>query len=530
VPQGQDNRGEYDRGDLREWYVIGPLGLGQGITLAAQPPCRAQGSGALAVELAVRGSLSAALVGEEARIELRDSTGREAFTYGDLFARDARGQLLPTTMAVKGKLVMLRVDDTGAAYPLEIHALLSTRQGKLVASDSADYDRFGASVAVSAGTALIGASRNDEHGTDAGAAYVLVRGDTGFSQQAKLAASDGAANDNFGVSVAVAKDTALVGSMFHDGPRSDVGAAYVFVRSGTLWTQEAKLLAADGASDDQLGISAALSGNTALVGTINHSARGHHAGAVYVFVRDGTRWTQEAKLTAADGEAEDQFGISVAISGDTAVVGAYGDDDLGSGSGSAYVFVRSGTTWTQQAKLTAPDSAAGDQFGISVAVSRDTAVVGANLDDDHGPDSGSAYVFVRSGTTWTHQAKLTAPDGTAGDQFGVSVAVAGDQVLVGMPNDNDRGAGSGSAYVFVRSGATWTQTAKLWAIDGTSADLFGTAVALSETTALVGALGDDDLGSSSGSAYAYAPPLPRGAMSRKAPTGRAPTEIASPSR
>jgi hypothetical protein len=521
VPRAVDNRGAYDRGELVEWYVSGPLGLEQGFTLAAPPPCRAQGGGAVVVELAVRG-LSAELVAEGERIELRDRTTRGGITYSDLFARDAKERTVAATMTVKGTRMLLHIDDAGAVYPLQIASLLSTRQPKLLAADGAAYDRFGHAVAVSGDTAVVGADRNDEKGPDAGAAYVFVRSGTTWSQQAKLTAADGHANDYFGVAVAVSGDTALVGSMFNDDAKSDAGAAYVFVRSGTSWTQQAKLLAADAASSKQLGISVALSGDTALVGAVEDADHGKRSGAAYVFARGGTRWSQQAKLTAADGAAFDQFGISVAVSGNTALIGAAGDDEHGPGSGSAYVFARSGTSWSQEAKLTAADGAAADQFGVSVAVSGDTALVGANLADARGPDSGAAYVFARSGTSWSQEAKLTAGDGANGDTFGASVALLEDTALIGVPNDRHLGAASGSAYLFVRSGTSWSQQAKLTAADATSADLFGASVAFSDNTALVGAVCDGDLGSSSGSAYLYTPPPRRAtaAMPEKTSTER----------
>jgi hypothetical protein len=201
-------------------------------------------------------------------------------------------------------------------------------------------------------------------------------------------------------------------------------------------------------------------------------------GSAYVFTRSGSTWTQQAKLTASDAAAGDLFGDPVSVSGDTAVVGAYGNDDAGSWSGSAYVFTRSGGVWTQQAKLTASDAAADDWFGISVSVSGDTAVVGSDWDDDAGRNSGSAYVFKRNGSTWTQQAKLTASDAAEGDWFGVSVSVWGDTAVVGSSFDDDAGLYSGSAYVFdlalpaapvvssfsINSGATsttnWTVTLK----------------------------------------------------------------------
>ena len=198
----------------------------------------------------------------------------------------------------------------------------------------------------------------------------------------------------------------------------------------------------------------------------------------------------QTKIVDGDAAAVDCFGTSVSISGDTALVGAYQDDDAGSDTGSAYVFVRSGDTWTQQAKLTASDAAAGDFFGYSVSVSGDTAIIGALRDDDAGSGSGSAYVFVRSGTTWTQQQKLTASDAAGEDQFGISVSIDGDTALVGAYDDDDAGAMSGSAYVFVRSGDTWTQQQKLTASDAAAGDFFSYSVSVSGDTALVGATHD----------------------------------------
>ena len=196
--------------------------------------------------------------------------------------------------------------------------------------------------------------------------------------------------------------------------------------------------------DDRFGGSVAISGDTVVVGAPRDDDAGFDSGSVYVFVRSGTTWTEEAKLTASDAAAEDEFGVSVALSGDTALVGASGDDDAGSGSGSAYVFVRNGTSWSQQVKLTASDAAAEDGFGASVALSGDTALVGASGDDGTGVSSGSAYVFVRNGTSWIQQAKLTASDAAAIDYFGYSVALSGETALVGAPFND----GVGSAYAY----------------------------------------------------------------------------------
>jgi len=214
-------------------------------------------------------------------------------------------------------------------------------------------------------------------------------------------------------------------------------------------------------------------------------------------------WTQQQKLTASDAAANDWFGWPVSVSGDTVVVGAYRDDGVGTDSGSAYVFVRSGGVWTQQQKLTASDAAAQDQFGSDLSVSGDTAVVSARWDDGAGTDSGSAYVFVRSGGVWTQQQKLTASDAATNDWFGFAVSVSGNKAVVGAPLDDDAGSSSGSAYVFVRSGGVWTQQQKLTASDAAANDQFGQLVSLTGDTVAIGTPADDAAGPFSGSAYLF---------------------------
>ncbi|MFV1991644.1 MAG: FG-GAP repeat protein, partial [Acidimicrobiales bacterium] len=208
----------------------------------------------------------------------------------------------------------------------------------------------------------------------------------------------------------------------------------------------------------------------------------------------GTVTPEQAKLVASDAAKFDYFGASVSISGDTLVVGARIDGDAGPKSGSVYVFIRSGTTWTQQAKLTANDAVAGDQFGQSVAISGNTLVVGAHLADDKGSASGSAYVFVRSGSTWIQRAELSGSDTTANDRFGVDVAISGKTIVVGADGDDDAGSWSGSAYVFTRKGKNWSQQAKVKAKDAAAYDYFASSVAISGDSIVIGANRDDHAG------------------------------------
>jgi hypothetical protein len=240
--------------------------------------------------------------------------------------------------------------------------------------------------------------------------------------------------------------------------------------------------------------SVSVSGDTALVGAESDDVGANaNQGSAYVFVRNGMGWTEQAHLTASDGATNDSFG-SVSVSGDTAIVGApYDDFGANVDQGSAYVYARSGTTWAQQAHLTASDGAGGDELGLSVCVSGNSALVGAVFDDvGVNVDQGSAYVFVRSGTAWGQQAHLTANDGATMDVFGASVSVSGDTAIVGAPYD-DVGANvdQGSVYVYVRSAVTWAQQAHLTASDGAGVDHFGTSVSVSGDTAIVGAPYDD---------------------------------------
>jgi hypothetical protein len=401
--------------------------------------------------------------------------------------------------------------DQGSAYVFTLSAAAGTQQQKLTAADGAEGDGFGYSVAFSDDTVLVGAFRDDVgSNVDQGSAYVYVDIGGVWAQQAWLTAGDGAANDNFGVAVALSGDTALAGAHRDSvGPNSAQGSAYVYTRSGGVWTQQAILTADDGEAGDNFGVSVALFGDIALVGArLDDVGANADQGSAYVYARSGMVWTQQAKFTGGDGAAADSFGVPVALSGDTALVGAF-VDDVGANvdQGSAYVFTRSGTAWTQQIKLVTGDGAAWSYFGYSVALSGDTALVGVYADDvGTNVDQGSAYVFVRNGTAWTQQAKLTAEDGAANDNFGISVALSGDTLLIGADGDDVAGnVDQGSAYVFVRSGGVWTQKAHLIAGDGAAYDHFGVSVALSGDTALVGAY-FDTVGSNSrqGSAYVFA--------------------------
>jgi hypothetical protein len=394
----------------------------------------------------------------------------------------------------------------GAAYAFAVSGAL-VQQQIIIAADGAAGDQFGVAVAVSGNTAVIGAP-TDGIGANPqqGSVYVYVRNGASWSLQQKLTAGDGAANDIFGIAIALSGDTLVIGAAHDDtGATPNHGSVYVFVRNGAAWSQQQKLTAADAMTNDSFGSAIALSGNTLVAGA---SSDDSNKGSAYVFVRNGTLWSQQQKLVAADGAVQDSFGFSVGISGDTVVVGAYGDTiGANAGRGSAYVFVRNGATWSQQQKLTAGDGAAFDNFGLSVALDGDTLVSGAPLDNVGGNSGqGSAYVFVRNGATWSQQQKLTAADGTTSDFFGYSVALNGESIVVGAYLDDIISQDEGSAYLFVRSGATWEQRQQLKTPSGGSVDdHFGFAVAISGDTVVAGVFSDNLNGNADqGSAYIFA--------------------------
>ena len=376
---------------------------------------------------------------------------------------------------------------------------------------------FGNAVAISGDTMVVGASNYDttpNTGINIGRAYVFVRTNGTWTQQAQLQASDGASGDEFGYSVAISGETIVVGSWRSNAPTSNSGAAYVFTRSGTTWTQQQKITAGDGAADDEFGNSVAINGDTIAVGS--HSADqpsgNGHAGAVYIFNRSGTTWTQSQKLIPTGTVLFGDFlGESVAVSGDTLVAGASGDQEpTRTNRGTVYVYSRSGGTFTQQQKLVVPDTTPSTQLGSSVAIDGDTIASGALGDTPTPgqPNHGSVYVFARSGGGFGLPQKLNSSDSATSDYFGWSVAVRGDTIAVGARyDDTPIGTDAGSAYVFRRSGSTWTEHQKLTPTDAAQFDRFGVSAALSADGTLAVGASEKNLpagqGNGAGAAYVF---------------------------
>ena len=365
---------------------------------------------------------------------------------------------------------------------------LEYSQQKVYGFGGAALDRFGGAVAVWGDTALVGAPFDDDEGANSGSVHVYTRTAGRWYFRTKLTAADGAASAYFGCAVALSGDTALIGA---EGDAAGRGSAYIFTGSGTSWTEQAKLVPSAGEASDEFGHAVALDGGTALVGSWDEDEKG----AAYIFTGSGSSWTQRKRLVAADAEDNDYFGCSVALDAGTAIVGAAGCDG---GRGAAYVFTGSGESWSLRKRIVAADGAGGDWFGWTVALDSGTALIGAPHDDSY---AGSAYIYTGSASTWTFRKKLLPSATSISDEFGSAVSLSGGTALVGAPHDDPVAFDSGAAYVFTGSGSTWTERVKLLAPDGVAEDWFGRAVALSGGTALVAAPGDDDLGTSSGSGY-----------------------------
>jgi len=473
----------YRRGGLLEWYRNGPVGLEQGFTLASRP---AAGASPLILVLGLGGSLVAHRT--SSGVAFVSAGGVPVLRYDGLAATDASGRPLRTALALTAGRLLLRVWDGGARYPLRIDPFI--QQGvKLTGSDETGEAGFGDSVALSAdgSTALIGGDSDDEN---TGAAWVFTRSGSGWVQQgAKLTEPQGGL---FGASVALSADgdTALVGA---PNTNDVAGAAWVFTRSGSTWTQEGRRLTAKGEIDGAwFGASVALSadGDTALIGGPDDS---HGAGAAWVFARSGREWQQRGTALTAPGDDDlaGGFGTSVAISGDgnTALVG---------GNDAAWVFVRSSRGVWARMRL----GSGGGSFGSSVALSADgkSALIG----DSAPTGPGAAWLFTRSARSWIRASRLTAEDETAGGQFGESVALsaAGTMALIGGPLDAD---GTGAAWVFTHSERGWTRQGARLEGNGASDDSeFGSSVALSATgdTALSGGFLDDN---GAGAVWAFTP-------------------------
>lgn len=502
------NRVSYRAGDVREWFAAGPLGLEQGFTvgspLHARPSARLMlGIGPLPKTLDVSWS-----AGRRGLALLRD--GHVVLRYTGLAARDAGGRPLPARLVERAGRLAIAVDSRGARYPVTVDPLVQA--AALTPSGSASNQQFGYSVAVSGDTIVVGQGSG-------GAAYVFTEPAGGWSdatETARLTASDGASGDEFGAAVAIDGDTVAVGAFRAPAGGTQRGAVYVFVKPANGWhdaTETAKLTASDGADDDWLGLSVAISGDTVVAGApqatvVNQTS----AGAVYVFVRPGPTWssgTQTAKLTASDGQSADELGTAVAIDGDTVVAGAP-HSNSGNLPGAVYEFTRPAQGWssaTQTAKLT--DPLAGG-LGNSVTVTGSVIAAGAPKTTVGGnSDAGAVDVFVKPNGGWSdagQTARLTSSNPQTFDGLGTAVAASGSTIIAGEPR---LGSSPGAVDTFDAPAGGWASENESEQLtdSGTPAhDDLGWAVAGSGSTVVAGAPAAT-VGShtAAGAAYVFAP-------------------------
>ena len=377
---------------------------------------------------------------------------------------------------------------------------------KLTASDGERDDHFGCSVAMSGDYAIVGAYGDD----DTGAAYIFKREGTSWTEQAKLRKPfPRGSDDYFGYSVSISEDRAIVGAGSVHSERNPIGAftAYIFKRNGTSWTLQNELKSLDMETHDFFGSSVSISGDYAIVGSSRDDSDTekydkYDFGSISIFECDGINWIQDEKLFASDGVEYDYFGEVVSICGDYAIVSKGYGPNPSPFFGPVYIYKREGTSWTEQVILNSLERS----FGNSMSISEDYAIIGAYRENnENGDGSGSVYVFEREGANWTEQSRLIALDGESFAHFGSSVSINGDLIIVGSPDDDDhyKGRNSGSAYIFERDGEGWTQQAKLTAMDAAYDDFLGTSVAIDGDYAIVGAPNDDDKGRDSGSVYVF---------------------------
>ncbi len=559
-PTIEGNQISYHRGLLTEWYRNGPFGLQQGFTLVERPaykfndkqknsipqplfplncpsilPCEKRhfvnkpNMPLLTLNLTLSHGWQATISADGQSAMLIGPNGSR-LRYGELFVYDAANEQIPAYLTILEKnshsILQIQVDDRTAGYPLTIDPFFQA--AKLTASDGMMNDEFGMGVAISGDTVVIAAPENGGKG----AVYVYEKPANGWittdSFTAKLTASDGITDDEFGSGVAIENDTIVIGAGANDEKGDDAGAVYVYEKPASGWITTsnftAKLTASDAGIEDRFGNNLAINNDTIFVGVSGDDDKGDGSGSVYVYQKPASGWSTSslftAKLIASDGAAGDGFGRAIAVSGNIIVIGAMGDDDKGGNAGAAYIYEKSAIGWVTTssfaAKLTASDGGATQNFGNDVAIDGNVVVIGAQYDDDKGLFSGSAYVYQKPFFGWfttdKFTAKLTASDGATTDTFGHTVNISGETIVITALFENDKGQNAGAVYTYKRPIGGWVTTeafeVKLTASDGAANDNFGEAVAMNNHTIVIGSPFDDDEGDKSGSAYIFTEPAP----------------------
>ncbi len=371
---------------------------------------------------------------------------------------------------------------------------------KIQVIESISHYSLGSNVAIDNDYMVFAAVHDDENGHSSGSVYIYHLENGIWGSEQKITASDGAAYDFFGCSVAIYNDYMVVGSHGDDDNGKFSGLVYIYHLEDGIWGGEQKITASDGAAEDRFGDSVVIDDNYMVVGSTGDDDNGGLSGSVYIYHLEAGIWGSEQKITASDGAASDDFGYSVAIDNNYMVVGSYRDDDKGNASGSVYIYHLEAGIWGSEQKITASDGSASDSFGYSVAIDNNYMIVGSRNDDDNGFDSGSVYIYHLETGIWGSEQKITASDGALDDDFGFSVEINNVSIVVGAKGDEKS---SGSVYVYHLENEIWGSEQKITASDGASGDYFGYGVGINNDSIVVGAEYDDYDGYSSGSAYVY---------------------------
>jgi hypothetical protein len=410
------------------------------------------------------------------------------------------------------------VSIAGLLLVFSLYPLLASER-KLKAFDGSQFDKFGYATAISGNFAVIGAPGEDNGTFDRGSAYIFYQDEGGLNswdQLLKLTASDADASDQFGMAVDIDGDIAVIGARFEDSNGQDAGAAYIFYRSqdGTNnWTEVKKIVASDGDQGDDFGHSLSVHGDYLIVGAPGEDDGVFDAGAAYIYYRNSggsDQWGEVKKIITDDAATQDNFGAAVGITDGFAIVGAFGEDSMGDDAGAAYIYDQNEggfNNWGQVAKVLSDDTGNYSEFGYSVAIDGEYAAVGSHADDVDGSDIGSVYMFRKDrggNNNWGKVMKLLAGDGSNGDQFGISVSLDGDFLIVGAHGDDSKAEDGGAIYIYYHTPEVedyWWQMKKLIPDDSNKSDFFGFSTGLSGDKIIVGAFLDDGSAQDAGAAY-----------------------------
>ncbi len=416
-----------------------------------------------------------------------------------------RGYLLESWCSDSSLTQAWDFSQSRAVADMTLYAKWTPNFIKIITDDNTDSDWFGFDVAISGDTAVVG----DQHSpssssTLVGNAYIFIRAGSTWTQQAKLEADVPTSGDMFGHSVDISGDTVIIGAYQDDDlGTTNSGSAYIFTRDsdGSTWIKQDRLTASDAAFSAYFGSSVAIEGDNVIIGASGYVSESRTVGCAYIFSREEGSWSEDAKLIDNDATKSVTFGVDVDISEDTVIIGD--DGGFSSGPAHAIIFRRDGTDWVQQNRLIGSST----ESDISVAISLDTALISAYHEDISGNSEGSVYVFTRSNginaatDTWSLEQKLTASDGNDYDEFGYSIDILGDTALIGSPIGDGNVVNSGCAYLFKRSGTTWTEQRKLAPAGEQFGDKIGYAVALTHDALILGARDDDSTATDSGAAF-----------------------------